>query len=477
MTDMLLELSPRSRKIIKTLGLPVPMPQRLARAKGPWEERPLHDEEVFVGSTECGVMSRVLARTLVRAGASTHVTGGNGLSDAFAEPGEAYGRPAQSLDFEALPGRSARALIFDATGIAAPGDLRYLYDFFHPLVRKLGSCGRVVVIGRPPEAAESVLGATTAAALEGLTRSMAKELGKRGSTAQLIHVEEGAEARVEPVLRFVLSRRSAYMTGQVIRVSSRVGGDHDWVPNRLLDGKVALVTGAARGIGSATAELLAAEGAHVVCLDRPQDDGLCSQVAHRIGGEVLLVDVSADDAPATIAGHLADKHGGVDVVVHNAGITRDKTLAKMKPEAWEQTIDVNLAAVARITDALVGPDGPMRDGGRIVCLSSIAGIAGNMGQTNYAASKAGIIGFVRKQAEQLAARGITVNAVAPGFIETRMTATIPMMIRQFARRLTALGQGGVPQDVGEVITFLSTPGAVGVTSNVLRVCGGSLVGA
>jgi 3-oxoacyl-[acyl-carrier protein] reductase len=183
--------------------------------------------------------------------------------------------------------------------------------------------------------------------------------------------------------------------------------------------------------------------------------------------------MSDADAPSKIA-DCVKALGGIDVVVHNAGITRDRTLARMKPEVWDSVLDINLGAVVRTTSAL---EPHLRDYARIVCLSSIAGIAGNMGQTNYAASKGGIVGYVRTKALELASRGITVNAVAPGFIETRMTAAIPVAIREVARRLSALGQGGQPEDVAQAIVFLSSPGAHGVTGRTLRVCGGAFIGA
>ena len=139
-------------------------------------------------------------------------------------------------------------------------------------------------------------------------------------------------------------------------------------------------------------------------------------------------------------------------------------------------VDVNLGAVVRITERLLADD-LLRTGGRIICLSSVSGIAGNRGQTNYSASKAGLVGFVRALASRVAKQGITVNAIAPGFIETRLTAAMPVAIREAARRLSALGQGGRPADVGQAITFLATPGAVGLTGHTVRVCGGAIVGA
>lgn len=474
MNDFLLQNEP-ARKVIKSLGLPLPVPPKLARAKGAMEARPLHDARLIVGTASNGPLSEVLAGVLTRAGASCFVTD-DGLASAFAGPGEAFGRPATRIEpGEEIAGGRVNALVFDATAISSPSDLRALYDFFHPLVKQVGSCGRAVVIGRPPGSCSDAAAAAAQAGLEGFARSLAKEMGKRGSTAHVLYVEDGAEHHVAGPLRFLLSKRSAFVSGQPLSITAQAASDDEPEWTRALEGKVALVTGAARGIGAATAKLLADEGAHVVCLDRPADAQLCSQVAHSIGGSTLLVDVSTPEAPLEIAKALAERHGGVDIVVHNAGVTRDKTLARMSEDKWDQTININLAAVARMTEALL--KGPMRDGGRLVLLSSVAGIAGNMGQTNYAASKAGVIGYVRHLSKEVASRGITVNAIAPGFIETRLTAAIPVVIREAARRLSNLSQGGQPRDVGDAITFLATPGSAGLTGQVLRVCGGALVGA
>jgi 3-oxoacyl-[acyl-carrier protein] reductase len=477
MSDFLLELSqnPTAKRLIQAAGLPIPMPAVLERPKGPQTEQVLKDQPVVVGGE--GQLGDVLAHTLVIAGADPYVVGDK-LQSVFASPGEAYGRRAHKLAMDEMPeGIKAKALVFDATGFKTTTDLKKLYEFFHPRMRQIARSGRVVVVGRPPEEAKSAEEAAARAALEGFMRSVAKEIGKNGATGNVIYVSEGADERVKHVLRFVLSSASAFVTGQPIRISKTAKGEAgNGTYVRPLSGKVVLVTGAARGIGAATAELLAAEGAHVVVLDRPADDGPASETARKVGGSVLLADVSDPEAGKQIASYLKEKFGGVDVVVHNAGVTRDKTLANMKPEIWDSAIDINLTAVTRITDTLIST-GTLREGGRVICLSSIAGIAGNNGQTNYAASKSGIVGFVKALAPRLADKGITVNAIAPGFIETRLTAAIPVAIREVARRLSALGQGGQPSDVGQAITFLATPGSQGVTGQVLRVCGGAFVGA
>jgi 3-oxoacyl-[acyl-carrier protein] reductase len=474
MTDLLLE-NENARRLVKTLGLPIPVPERLTRASGPYEERPLDGKSVLV----CGVgaIQDVLAEVLAKAGASPLIVGSSdAVLGPFVGPGEAWARPPRRMELgEAPEGERVDAIVFDGTSLDTPSDLEQLHAFLGPWVRRLQRSGRVVVVGRPAKNATLPVQAATRAGLEGFTRSLAKEIGGNGSTANSVFVEEGAEDRLEPVLRFLLSPRSAYISCQPFLVTSTAkGGD---VPTtHVLGGKVALVTGAARGIGEATAELLAAEGAHVVCLDRPADDGPCSKVAQRIGGSTLLVDITDVDAPERISAELQERFGGVDVVVHNAGVTRDKTLARMTAEQWETAVDINLGAVVRITDRLLA-DQRIRPGGRIICLSSVSGIAGNRGQTNYSAGKAGIVGFVEALAPAVAKKGITVNAIAPGFIETRLTDAMPVAIREVARRMAAVGQGGKPEDVGQAIAFLATPGASGLTGETIRVCGGALVGA
>lgn len=366
------------------------------------------------------------------------------------------------------------ALVFDATGIADSTGLRTLYDFFHPHARSLHQSGRVIVLGTPPEACATPREATAQRAIEGLTRSIGKEFG-RGATAQLVYVGPGAENSIESTIRFLLSGRSAYVSGQVIRIGpGSATPPADW--DRPLDGKIALVTGAARGIGAAIARVLARDGAHVVALDVPTAGDALAAVANDVSGTAYQLDLTAADAPIRLADHLGGWHGRVDIVVHNAGITRDKTIARMDPQVWDSVLDVNLSSQERINDVLL-ERGLIPDGGRLVGVASIAGIAGNRGQTNYATSKAGVIGLVQSMAPALAGRGITVNAVAPGFIETRMTAKVPVMLREAGRRMNSMAQGGLPVDVAETIAWFASPASGGITGNVVRVCGQSLLGA
>lgn len=453
MADLLLKLAenPQASTIVRRLGLPIPLPQKLRRAAGPYEALPLAGRHVYVASARPeGALAPVIERALAAAGATVRTAQGGTSAD-------------EKVD----------AIVFDASGIEDSAALSALYEHLHPWVGRLKRNGRLVVLGRTLDGLEW-LSASAQAALDGFVRSAGKELGRLGATANLVRVQPGAEDRAGPVLRFLLSDRASFISGQPMRVTDAVRASKSASAMRPLEGKVALVTGAARGIGEATARRLADEGAHVVVLDRPSDEAKATALAMEIGGSVLLADVADPAAPERIAGELKARHGGVDIVVHNAGITRDKTLARMRREQWDQVLAVNLQGIERITQALLPL---LRDEGRIVCLSSVGGLAGNMGQTNYAATKAGVAGLVRALAPQLAPRGVTVNAVAPGLIETQMTAQMPLAIREAARRMSSLSQGGQPIDIAEAVTFLATPGASGVTGEVLRVCGQMLVGA
>ncbi|MBM7459365.1 3-oxoacyl-ACP reductase [Rhodococcus coprophilus] len=369
------------------------------------------------------------------------------------------------------------ALVFDATGITDAASLEQLFTFFQPAIRNLAPSGRVVVLGTTPEEAASVDERIAQRALEGFTRSLAKEL-RRGATAQLVYVSPKASTGLsgaESTLRFLLSAKSAFVDGQVIRIGE---GDAtapaSW--DKPLAGKVAVVTGAARGIGATIAEVLARDGATVVAADVPAAGEALAQTANKVGGTALALDVTASDAGDKLAAHLLERHGGADIIVHNAGITRDKLLANMDDAKWNAVIGVNLIAPQKITDVLV-EKGALKEGGRVVDVSSIAGIAGNRGQTNYGASKAGVIGLVQATAPVLAQKNITINAVAPGFIETAMTAAIPLATREGGRLMSSLQQGGETVDVAETVAWFASPASSAVTGQVVRVCGQSMLGA
>jgi 3-oxoacyl-[acyl-carrier protein] reductase len=434
------------RVLVKNLGLPDPIPLPRWTDGSAWIDGPV----VFgaIGDTETGKAIQALLRDI----GATFSTAAEGVASSELRP---------------------KALVFDATGATSTADLTSLQRFFSPVIRQLGAAGRVIVVGRTPELSATPEQQIAQRALEGFTRSLGKEV-KRGATVNLVYVAPDAHDQVDSTLRFLLSPKSAYVDGQVVRIGPGPLVSND--PDAPLAGKVALVTGAARGIGAAIAKVLARDGATVMGVDVPQNANDLRKVMSAIGGSELLLDVTSIDAPQRIAAHAEEDHGGLDIVVHNAGITRDKRLANMRTDAWDAVLDVNLRAPERITAHLL-ESGALHDGGSIIGVASIAGIAGNNGQTNYATSKAGVIGLVQALAPTLAERQIRINAVAPGFIETEMTAKVPFAIREVGRRINSLQQGGLPVDVAETIAWYADPASAGVTGNVVRVCGQSMLGA
>ncbi|PMC64560.1 3-oxoacyl-ACP reductase [Corynebacterium tuscaniense] len=370
-------------------------------------------------------------------------------------------------------------IIFDATSLSKPEELEELYAFFHPQLKKVLDNARIVVIGTTPELIDDVDARITARSLEGFTRSLAKEM-RKSATVQLVYVDPSIDGskidKVESTLRFLLSGKSAFVDAQVIRITpADVELPKSW--DKPLEGRLAVVTGAARGIGATIAETLARDGAKVICVDIPQAGEGLAETANKVKGTALPLDVTDPKAAEEIIQHAQDRYGRkIDTIVHNAGVTRDKLLVNMDEGRWNMVQNINLVAPVRITEALLDADA-FADTPAIIGVSSMAGIAGNRGQTNYATTKAGVVGFVDALAEKVAALGGSINAVAPGFIETDMTAAMPFGPREVGRRLNSLNQGGQPVDVAETVAFFSAPSSVAVNGNTVRVCGQNLLGA
>ncbi|HXK33334.1 MAG TPA: 3-oxoacyl-[acyl-carrier-protein] reductase [Dehalococcoidia bacterium] len=244
--------------------------------------------------------------------------------------------------------------------------------------------------------------------------------------------------------------------------------------NRLFDltGKVALVTGGSRGIGRAISLALAAHGAQVA-INYASNAEAAGATAKECGnGAITLAgDVSDSKAAAALVEQTVSALGRIDILVNNAGVTADDLILRMSDDEWDRVIDTNLKGTFTVTKAAVRPMVRQR-GGRIINVSSVAGIVGNAGQTNYAAAKAGIIGFTKSIAKEVASRNITANVIAPGFIDTEMTAALTDAQREAIARLVALGRTGKPEEVAPAAVFLASDEAAYVTGHVLTVDGG-----
>lgn len=375
------------------------------------------------------------------------------------------------------------AIVVVLTEVDTPGGLSASALGLASSLRALARGGRVVTVSRESTSSDSPALAAARQGVDGFVRSLAKEL-RGGATANgIVLTDDVAPASNEVLgaLRFFLSSKSSYVDGQLLgvhrgaRVGAPAGGAAETL-DKPLAGRVAVVTGAAQGIGAGIARTLARDGAKVVLVDVPAAGEGLARVANEIHGTALQLDITADDAAERILQHATTRHGGLHIMVHNAGITRDKLLANMSADRWDSVIAVNIAAQLRINEYLLNSGG-FNDAPRIVSLASTSGIAGNRGQTNYATSKAGVIGMVRATAPLLTDIGGTANAVAPGFIETDMTKRMPFATREVARRLNSLSQAGQPIDVAEAVAFFASPAAGGVSGQTLRVCGQAMMGA
>ncbi len=440
---------PLGKQIAKSVGLPQPVPLR-RHAKG---DRLVAGPILVIGDTEA---ANAIAKQLW----------------------------AETYDVRRDPGlkQSFAAIIVALDDAVHPEDLSQRVLQVSPALRGLEPNGRVITVFRDPQQPTVADDANTVAArhgIEGFTRSLAKEM-RYGATTNGIVLQTDVTMTTpaaQAALRFLLSGRSAYVSGQFLKISSTAGSvPADWdVP---LGDKTIVVTGAARGIGEAISETLARDGATVIGVDMPSAGEALTKVMNRIGGVAVQMDITTENAGKELLQFASERFGRLDGIVHNAGITRDKLLANMDEDRWDSLIAVNVTAPLRINEQLLAAlgEGVVADNFRITSLASTSGIAGNRGQTNYAAAKAGLIGMTQALAERLAKTGGSINAVAPGFIETAMTDAMPTATREVARRMNSLQQGGRPVDVAEAVALFHSDAAAGINGTTLRVCGQSMVG-
>ncbi|MBC8333801.1 MAG: 3-oxoacyl-[acyl-carrier-protein] reductase [Anaerolineales bacterium] len=245
-----------------------------------------------------------------------------------------------------------------------------------------------------------------------------------------------------------------------------------------LDGRVAIITGGARGIGKAIAETLAQRGANIVVVDLRKElaEETANEIAAKTGREAIALeaDVSNQESVKAMIKAALEKFGKVDILVNNAGITRDGLIMRMKESDWDMVLDINLKGAFNCAQAIVRPM-MKQQYGRIINISSVSGVTGQAGQTNYSSSKAGLIGLTKALAKEVGSRNITVNAVAPGFIETVLTVDLPEEIKDFSIKMTPLGRFGVPQDIANAVAFLAADESSFITGVTLHVDGGMVM--
>lgn len=371
--------------------------------------------------------------------------------------------------------KSVESLVIDATNYQDENNYHTIYKLIHENLKYLSTNARIVLIAKSSQKSLSVEENTFSQALVGFSKSLAKEVGRKGSTVNIIftstnQITENPNALLGP-LSFLLSAKSTFVSGQIFSINN----NNIKIEATINKQKTAIVTGAAQGIGAAIAEKLSSEGYLVIGVDIEPMKAALTSTMEKIQGKVFILDVSNNSAGEQLV-QLGKKHNGFDLIVHNAGITRDKTIGNMPEHWWQQILNINLLSVMHINKELLSRNS-INSGGRIVCLSSMNGIAGQGGQTNYACSKAGIIGYVSSISAELSTRNITINAVAPGFIETKMTKKMPFMLREMGRRMSALNQGGLPIDVAETVAFFASDNAYAISGQTVRVCGLNIIGA
>ena len=389
-----------------------------------------------------------------------------------------------------------KVVVYDASGIKTPKQLQQLQQFFSPLVKRMKPSGKILILTCADTGVNLAYSAAQSAVI-GFVKSLAKEV-RQGVCVNALSIGKVCKGHLLHAFEFFLSHKCAYVSGQTLYLDGH--GLNDDVadlkytyPKPTLNGKKILVTGAAGHIGQAICQVLLREGADLYCVDLPKKLAQLEHMANQINTirqnhhspdaftnssriHILPIDITESNASANLCQKIIQEVASLDGVVHNAGITDDKTLAKMSPLQWQAVMDTNLSAMVNLTQQMLNQS-VFSDQARVVCISSIAGISGNFGQGNYAASKAGMIGFGKSLASVFALGHKRINVVAPGFIESTMTQKIPFALREAGRRMNAMNQGGLAIDVAEAVAWLMSPNADGFNGQVLRVCGQSVLGA
>lgn len=431
------------RKLLKTLNIPVPVPPILKRDLGAYFDHELSLKKIAIAGKEGEYLHHLQNEFHPKIDSAT-------IYDAIID-----------------------GLIVCCVGMETIEDLEDLYTTVKNTVSKIAANGRVVLVSRMDDT--TALSYTVQKSIDGFARALSKEIGgKKGVTVNLLKITNKNVMPYEVVkaATFFLSDKSSFITGQVVELNNAYGLEISSL-SKLLQDKVAIVTGGARGIGAAAARVLHREGAKVIIIDVPFAKDDAEKLALEINGDVILEDITDPKATADIQKYILNNYKGLDILINNAGITRDKTIAKMSVDQWRSVLNVNLKAMINLTETFI--ENGFNKNAKVVGLSSISGIAGNVGQTNYSLTKAGVIGFTK--AISIHHENLYINAVAPGFIETKMTENLPFFVKEGGRRLSTLKQGGLPEDVAELIGFLASPLSDGINGECIRVCGGSMIGA
>ena len=431
------------RQLLKTLNIPIPIPPILKRNLSAYSDNELSAKKVAVTGKENEFLHQ--------------------LQNEFHH----------QVDNATIYDAVLDGLVVSCVGMQTIEDLEDLFTTIKNTVTKIAANGRVVIISRMDDASSCTY--TTQKSIDGFSRALSKEIGgKKGVTVNQLKITNNNILPFETANAafFFLSDKSSFITGQVVELNNSFSTAFT-SPVKLLQDKIAIVTGGARGIGAATAKVLHREGAKVIIVDVPFAKEDAEKLAQELNGDVILEDITDAKATTDIQQYILNNYKSLDILVNNAGITRDKTIAKMSIDQWRGVLNVNLKAMINLTEIFIQKG--FNEHAKVVGLSSISGIAGNVGQTNYSLTKAGVIGYT----QAVAARNNTIfaNAVAPGFIETKMTENLPFFVKEGGRRLSTLKQGGLPEDVAELIGFLSSPLSDGINGQCLRVCGGSMIGA